>query len=119
MVEDKFEINFLMKFDEIKLRKKLFSIKCPPIVLASDGTKSRPKIFHQKFLINCNHWITWSAHMGTSDMPYNYVTKVPLELAVGQFLMNLRKKYRASGLPKCYKTFMERDMHYQLTVYKK
>ena len=73
-----------------------------------------PKVFD-----NCYHWITWSAHMGTSDMPYNYVTKVPLELAVGQFLMNLRKKYRASGLPKCYETFMEKDMHYQLTVYKK
>ena len=119
MVEDKYKINFPNKFDEKKLRKKLFSIKCPPIVSASDGTKSRPKIFHQKFLVHCNHWITWSAHMGTSDMPYNYVTKVPLELAVGQFLMNLRKKYRASGLPKCYETFMEKDIHYQLKGYKK
>ena len=119
MVKDKFEINFPMKFDEIKLRNKLFSIKCPPIVLASDGTKSRPKIFHQKFLINCNHWITWLAHMGTSDMPYNYVAKVPSDLAVGQFLMNLRKNYRAFGLPKCYEKFMENEMHYQLKVYKK
>ena len=119
MVEDKFKIEFPMKFDEKMLRKKLFAIKCPPVVLGKDGTKTRPKIFHQKFLVHCNHWITWSAYMGTSDMPYSYVARDPSDLMVGQFLMNLRKKYRSNGLPKCYEQFVENEMKYKLTVYKK
>ena len=58
-VEDKFELNLPRKFIAKKLRKKLFSIKCPATRKNKDGTLTRPKTF-QIFLINCNHWITWT-----------------------------------------------------------
>ena len=117
-VKDIYKINLAHEFDESLLRKKLFKIKCPLVRKKKDGSYTRPKTFHKKILINCNHWISWTCHMGTSEMPYNYHTMHPSELHVGTFLMNLRKKYRDGNLLNRYKRFVEEQMRYKLKVYK-
>ena len=91
-VADKYKINLENEFNKSSMRKKLFKIKCPLVRKKKDGSFTRPKTFHKKNLIHCNHWISWTCRMGTSEMPYNYRTTRPLELHVRTFLMNLGKK---------------------------